>query len=111
MKRVLAVAAALVVLGGCSPRQVEVRTAPATQTEVALHLTNNLRQAVHVYVVAGGDPIYVRQVNAGATQHLPVRGVGAGSTVTLRATTIDGARTLERRNVVLEGTIGWTLTP
>jgi hypothetical protein len=109
--RTIALTVALLLAGACGPRQVEVRTAPATQADVSIHLTNNLRQAVHVYVVAGGEPIFVRQVPASTVQHLPVRGVGAGSTVTLRATTIDGARTIERRNVLLDGMIAWTLTP
>jgi hypothetical protein len=111
MTRSLAVSILLLAGVACGPRQVEVRTAPASQADVSIHLTNNLAQAVHVYVVAGGDLIFIRQVPARTVEHLPVRGVAPGSTVSLRATTIDGARTFERRNVLLDGMIGWTLTP
>lgn len=100
---------AAALLAACGPRQVEVRSAPSSQAEVSIHLTNNLSQAVNVYVAGGGSPVFVRQVPANATEHLPVRGIAAGSTVTLRATTIDGARTYERRDVVLNGMFAWAL--
>ena len=35
---------------GCGQRQVEVRTAPTAATEQAVQVTNNLSQAVNVYV-------------------------------------------------------------
>lgn len=96
-------------LAACGPRQVEVRSAPTSQAEVSIHLTNNLSQAVNVYVAGGGAPVFVRQVPANVTEHLPVRGIPAGTTVTLRATTVDGARTYERRDVVLSGMFAWAL--
>lgn len=104
----LALAGAL--LGGCGPRQVEVRTTPvAMQAEVSVHLTNRLPKAVNVYVSTGGPDTFLRQVAANTTRELPVPGVTAGTTVTLRATTIDGAESYERRNVVLNGAYLWTL--
>jgi uncharacterized lipoprotein YajG len=47
------IAAALAILAACGPRQVEVRTAPTTTDPSAtpsVQLTNNLSQAVNVYV-------------------------------------------------------------
>lgn len=101
--------ASLVALGACGPRQVEVRAAPATQAEVAIHLTNGLRQAVNVYVNANGQDIFVRQVDANSTAHLPVQGIASGTQVTLRATTIDGRYTYDRKNVALSGTFPWSI--
>src|ERR671923_1735775 len=60
----------------CGPRQVEVRTAPTQTSEVAIHFTNNLSKAVNVYVNTGGSDLFVRQVAANTTEHLPVRRVG-----------------------------------
>ena len=48
--RVSLLAFALAVAAGCGPRQVEVRTAPTTTSEQAVQVTNNLSQAVNVYV-------------------------------------------------------------
>lgn len=97
-------------LTACGPRRAEVRTAPSSQTaEVAIHMTNNLSQAVNVYVAGVGEPTFVRQVAPNSTAHLPVRGIASGATVTLKATTVDGARTYERRDVVLSGTFPWAV--
>jgi len=100
---------AVVPIAACGPRRVDVRTAPSSQAEVAIHLTNNSSQAVNVYVTGTGSDVFVRQVPANTTEHLPVRGIASGTTVTLKATTVDGLRTYERRNVVLSGTFTWTV--
>lgn len=109
--RTMVLVALLALAAGCGPRQVEVRTAPeATRAPVlALHVTNNLAQPVNVYIVSEGTDLFLRQVPANTTMQLPVQGVVAGSTVTLRATTIDGSRTYTRPNVVLDGMFAWTL--
>ena len=108
-----ALAAALLLgaatLAACGPRRAEVRTAQTQQPQVSIHMTNNLAQAVNVYVAGTGEPVFVRQVAANSTMHLPVPGIATGSTVTLKATTIDGARTYERKNVVLSGTFAWAV--
>lgn len=96
-------------LTACGPRRAEVRTATPAQAEVAIHMTNNLSQAVNVYVAGAGEPTFVRQVAANSTAHLPVRGITSGATVTLKATTVHGARTYERRDVVLSGTFPWAV--
>ena len=89
-------------VAGCGPRRVEVTSAPApAASEAAVHVTNSLSQAVNVYVVNGGTDMFLKQVAANSADHLPVRGVAPGTTVTLRATTVDGTRTFSRDKVVL----------
>ena len=104
------VLAATVLVGGagqgCRPRQVEVRTAPAAQqtTQVAVQVNNNLTQAVNVYVSLSGTDTFLRQVGANTSATIPVQGFAPGSSVTLKAVTVDGVRTYQRQNVVLSGT-------
>lgn len=97
----------LVAVAACS-RQVQVRTAsqPAT-SEVSIHMTNNLNQPVNVYVTTGGTDLFIAQVAANTTQHLPVQGVAAGSTVTLKAVTADNSQTYRKDNVILNGMYAW----
>ena len=63
----------LLVLGiatlvACGPRQVEVRTAPEAtdaQTSLSVQFTNNLSQAMNVYVTAtDGNELFLRQIGA-----------------------------------------------
>lgn len=102
------VAIALVSVGvsSCRSRPIEVRTAPA-RAETHVRITNSLGQAVNVYVLSGDNEIFLRQVPAGSEARLPVPGVAAGSTVRLRAVTIDGSRTYTSDSVVLQGTYPW----
>ena len=97
--------------GGCSPRQVEVRSTPSTPSAEApvLRVSNNLSQGVNVYVTVGGSEMFVKQVAANSTEQVPVQGVTSGSTVRLRATTLDGTRSYTKNDVVLSGTYGWQL--
>ncbi|GAC1649332.1 MAG: hypothetical protein NVS4B3_06250 [Gemmatimonadaceae bacterium] len=109
MKRFYLVATGLAWGGlvACGPRPVNVRTGaePADMSSAAVHMTNNLSQPVNVYVTSGGTDIFVAQVPARSTQHLPVRGVASGSMVTLKAATADGASTYTKSNVTLGGTM------
>ncbi len=106
----LAGAAALTACGTMGGgRQIEVRTGAEATSEVAIHLTNNLTQGVNVYVVSGGNDIFVKQVGANTTEHVPVKGVAAGSTVTLKAITVDGTRTYRRDNVIMASMFEWRL--
>jgi hypothetical protein len=109
MRAIVAMLMAAALVAACGPRKVEVAAEPAasSQNQVALHVTNNANQAVNVYVVSGGNPIFVGQVSPNSTQHLPVAGVAAGSLVTLRATTTDGAQTYTKDNVTLSGMYAW----
>ena len=108
MKRYLSAVLVAATLAACGPRQVEVTTGAQPEVaETGVRITNNLSQGVNVYVVSGGTDMFLRQVGANSTETLPVRGVASGSTVTLRATTVDGSRTYTKDNVVLSGTYVW----
>jgi hypothetical protein len=96
-------------LAACGPRQVEIRTAPPAPVQNALQLTNSLPQAVNVYVTYNGSDQFIQQVRANTALHLPVTGVPAGATVTLKAITIDGTRTYSIQNVVLKGTYNFSV--
>ncbi|MFL5487506.1 MAG: hypothetical protein ACJ8AJ_03385 [Gemmatimonadaceae bacterium] len=99
----------MLALAACGPRQVEVRTGPEPSADVAIHLSNNLSQAVNVYVVSGGNDIFLKQVSANSVEHIPVAGVPAGATVNLRAVTVDGTRTYTKNNVTLATMYDWRL--
>ena len=94
----------------CGPRQVEVRTAPTTATEQAVQVTNNLSQAVNVYVTgASSTEMFLKQVPANTAERVPVQGVASGTTVTFKAVTVDGSRTYQSRNVTLSGLFIWSI--
>jgi hypothetical protein len=96
-------------LAGCA-RQVEVRTGESpTAGGPAIEFTNGLAQAVNLYVRpnTGGGEVFVRQVAARTTESIPVRGIAAGSAVTLRAAPVDGSVSYTRENVVLAQGYTW----
>jgi ABC-type glycerol-3-phosphate transport system substrate-binding protein len=110
----VATAAALLSLAAaaaCGPRQVAVRTGEATAAESTIEFTNNLSQAVNVYVRpnTGAGEIFLRQVAAQATETIPVRGVAPGTAVRLRATPVSGNPNYERENVVLGRGFAWAV--
>jgi len=95
-------------ISACGQRQVEVSTGTTPQSDVAVDLTNNTSRQVNVYVVHGGQEIFIGQVSANSTQRLSVANVPSGSVVTLRATTVgSNAQTYRRDNVALSGTFAW----
>jgi hypothetical protein len=102
-----AFALALSLAAACGPRQVEVRTAPAQSAEVAIHFTNNLSKAVNVYVNSGGSDLFVRQVQANTTEHLPVPGIKSGTVVTLKASPVDGSTTYSRSGITMTEMVSW----
>lgn len=106
---VIALCFAAAAAGACGPRQVEVRTAPAQNAQVAVEVTNNLSQPVNVYVVSGGTDTFLRQVPANTVATLPVQAIAPGTSVTVKAVTIDGTHTYTRDNVVLTGTYRFPL--
>ncbi len=108
MKRLI-LAVALAVSTACAGRQVEVTTGPEPVADVGIHLTNNLSQAVNVYVTSGGTDMLLKQVSANSTEHLPVRGIGAGTNVTLKAVTVDGTRTYTKKDITLTTMYEWRL--
>ena len=102
--RMLVLALSATIVTACGPRQVEVRTAPAQQTQVSVQVNNTLSQAVNVYVSSGGTDTFLKQVGANSSATIPVQGFAAGTAVTLKAVTIDGVHTYSRDNVTLTGT-------
>ena len=95
-------------ISACGQRQVEVSTPAQPQSDVSIHLTNNSSRQVNVYVVHGDQRIFVGQVSANSTQHLPVANVPSGSVVQLEASTVSSApETYRRANVTLSGTVTW----
>lgn len=107
--RTLLAGLALIATAACGPRQIDVQTGTPPASEVAVHVTNNLTQPVNFYVVQGGNPMFQKQIAARSTEHVPVRGVSAGSTVTLRAAAADGSRTINSDPIVLSGMYNWTV--
>jgi hypothetical protein len=110
--RVSLVVAALSLTAGCGPRQVEVRTAPtaASQGQQSVQVTNNLSQAVNVYVTSSGSgELFLRQVPANTVEKVPVQNVTAGSTVTFKAVTVDGSRTYQSRSAPLSALFVWSV--
>ncbi len=93
----------------CSSHQVEVRTAPAQPSQISLQVTNKLSQAVNVYITLSGRDTFLRQVPSDSSATIPVQGFAPGSTVSLRAVTIDGTKTYSRNNIVLSGTYQFPL--
>ena len=105
MKRL--VFALFIVTAACGPRQVEVRTAPSQPAQNAIQLTNGLSQSVNVYVNYNGNDQFIQQVRGNTALRLQVSGVPNGATVTLKAVTVDGARTYQSRSVGLSGLFVW----
>ncbi len=94
-------------LAACGPRQVEVTTGAQPAADVSIRLTNNLTQAVNLYVTNGGTDVFLKQISANSVEVVPVRGLSAGTTVTLKARTVDGTRTYTRDNVYLASSFEW----
>ena|SRR5512141_1430658 len=108
--RIIAASLALVMavsVSACAGRKVEVRTGPQPTADVSLRFTNNLSQAVNVYITTGGTDTFLKQVSANSVEVLPVLGYPAGTTVTLKARTVDGTRTYTRDNVYLAANYDW----
>jgi hypothetical protein len=113
MQRQLRAIAAILTLGtataACGPRQVEVQTAPTQSAEVAIHFSNNLSQAVNLYVNTGTSDLFVRQVAAKTVEHVPVPGVSVGARATLKAKPVNGAAGYERAGVTMTEMVSWTV--
>ncbi|HEY4953719.1 MAG TPA: hypothetical protein VII02_02420 [Gemmatimonadaceae bacterium] len=91
----------------CGSRQVEVTTGAQPAADISVRFTNNLSQAVNVYVTTGATDVFLKQVAANSMEVLPVAGISAGTTVTLKARTVDGTRTYTRDNVYLASNYEW----
>lgn len=108
--RLFILALVLALTTACGGRQVEVRTAPAATTELAVQVTNNLSQSANIYVTAvGGTELFLRQVPANTVEKIPVQGIASGASVKFKAVTADGSRTYESRSVALTGPYLWAV--
>src|SRR5215216_2355466 len=108
MRSFIASLAIAVTMSACGPRQVEVTTGPApAAADVSIRFTNNLTQAVNLYVTSAGTDVFLKQVAPGSVEVVPVRGIAAGTTVTLKARTVDGTRTYSRDNIYLAANYDW----
>ncbi len=108
--RAALLALALATATACGGRQVEVRTAPTTATDMSVQVTNNLSQAVNVYATAmGSSELFLRQVPANTVEKVPVQGMTNGTKVTFKAVTVDGSRTYQSRDVTLTGLYVWSV--
>jgi hypothetical protein len=105
----LVLALSIASISACKARTVDVRTAPAQPTQVSVQVNNNLAQAVNVYVTLNGTDTFLRQVAANSSSTIPVQGFAAGSTVGLKAVTVDGVHNYSRANVTLNGTFVFPL--
>jgi hypothetical protein len=73
-----------------------------------VQITNNLSQAVNVYVTpSSGGEMFLRQIAANTVERVPVQGIASGTSVTFKAVTVDGARTYQSRSVGLTGLFVW----
>jgi len=88
-------------------RKVNVSTAPAPVKAATFRVTNNLTQPVNIYVTSAGSDVLAGQVPPNSTQVLSAPGVAAGTTVSLKARTVDGTRTYSRDDVVLASSFVW----
>ena len=110
--RAAALMLVMAVASACGGRQVEVRTAPPppASAEQAVSVTNNLSQAVNIYVTAAGSTeLFLKQVPANTVERITVQGIARGTNVTFKAVTADGSRTYQSRTVPLTATFAWPL--
>ena len=106
--RILSMVLLAAALTACS-RKVEVGSAPAPASGMAVHLTNNASQAVNAYVTSGGSDVFIGQVAPNSEKTLTVSGISSGTAVTLKARTADGSRTYTKDNVSLTSSTDWTV--
>jgi hypothetical protein len=118
--RIAVLAVVLALTAACGRRRVEVGTQPAptgggggggrAAPQLAVQVTNNLAQAVNVYVSSGGgNDTFLRQVKGNSVETVPIQGFTSGASVTIKAVTIDGVQTYSRPNVVLSGTYSFAV--
>ena len=91
----------LVAAVACGPRQAEVRTAPTLTSGPSLQVANTLPQPVNVYVTLSGTDTFLGQIPAKTNQNLSVPGFAPGTSVNLKAVTVDGTHTYARNDVTL----------
>jgi hypothetical protein len=107
MRAILAAVILATSVAACGGRTVEVKSSPSPVADAAVNVTNNLTEPVNVYVNTGGEDIFLGQVGGGSAMSLPVKGVTAGSSVTLKATRMSDKYSYSKSGVVLSGTYLW----
>ena len=107
--RVSLLVVALAFATACGPRQVEVRTAPTAPSTQTVSITNNLSQAVNVYIAGTSPETFLRQVPANTVESVSVPADIVGKTVTFKAVTVDGSRTYQSRSVAYTGSFIWSV--
>ena len=109
--RALVLLAGVAVGGGaCAGRTLEVSTGEVEGADATLVVTNSFAQPMNLYVrPADGAEIFLRQLSASSTEAIPVRGLGVGTVVRLRAASVDGATAFTRDSVVLSRGVTWKL--
>lgn len=106
MRSFLLAAALLVGTMACAPRTVAVTTGDQPTSEVSLRVTNNLSQAINVYIRSGSSDIFVKQIPANTVEWVPVQGFRPGTSVTLLARPVSGTPTYSQ-SVVLSQSVDW----
>lgn len=103
--------AGLAALGGCAGRTLEVSTGEVVEgADATLVVTNPFARPMNLYVrPADGAEIFLRQLAASTTESIPVRGLGVGAVVRLRAASVDGGQAYTREGVVLSRGVTWRL--
>jgi hypothetical protein len=107
MRAIIAAVMLATSVAACGGRTVEVQSAPSPVSDAAVNVTNNLSEPVNVYINTGGEDIFLGQVGGGSASSLPVKGIAAGSTVTLKATRMSDKYSYSKSGVVLSGTYLW----
>jgi hypothetical protein len=98
--------ALLIATAACGPRTVAVTTGDQPASEVSLRVTNNLSQAINVYIRSGASDVFVKQIAANTVEWVPIQGFRAGTSVTLMARPVSGTPTYSQ-SVVLSQSVEW----
>lgn len=106
VRKLLLAAAILAAGAACGPRVVAVSTGEQPVSEVSLRVTNNLSQAINVYVRSGSSDIFLKQIPGNTVEWVPVQGFRAGTSVTLMARPVSGSPTYSQ-TVVLSQSVEW----
>ncbi len=106
MRTLLLAAALTVATAACAPRTVSVSTGEQPASEVSLRVTNNLTQAINVYIRSGASDIFVKQIAGNTVEWVPITGFRPGANVTLMARPVSGTPTYTQ-NVTLSQSVEW----
>jgi hypothetical protein len=83
-----------------------VGTGEQPASEVSLRVTNNLAQAINLYIRSGASDVFVKQIAGNTVEWVPIQGFRAGTSVTLLARPVSGTPTYSHP-VVLTQSVEW----